>query len=130
MSTKMESFGETGSAKTSMSFLFGRTLKSLPVDLKEFVRLSKTNPDILFTEQTLDRLVQVVLVEQDTRISNKVVNVARDCCNFRNSLLLFLVLSVIQTASHRNPSEHSWHGPRAPVRPTCGPAKLQDMVRR
>jgi hypothetical protein len=55
-----------------MSMLFTRTLRTLPVDLSEFIKYSKTNPDILFTEQTLDRLVQIVFNEQDTRISTKV----------------------------------------------------------
>jgi hypothetical protein len=66
-----------------MAILFSRTLKTLPADLAEFVKYSKTNPDILFTEQTLDRLVQIVLNEQDTRISTK-VNRYTDCAWMRD----------------------------------------------
>ena len=67
-------YAETDSTKMSLSLTFTRCLKNLPVNLEDFVKLSKTNPDVLFNEQTLDRIVQIVLVEQDTRISNKVLN--------------------------------------------------------
>ena len=63
---------EPDSAKISMSLLFSRALKSLPVDVSIFVKMSIDQPDLLFTEQTLDRLVQILLTEQDTNLSNKV----------------------------------------------------------
>jgi hypothetical protein len=69
---KMDDPVESGSTKSSMTMLFSRTVRILPVDLAQFVKLSKLSPDLLFTEQTMDRLVQVILAEQDTRISNKV----------------------------------------------------------
>jgi hypothetical protein len=68
-----------------MAMLFSRTLKTLPADLAEFVKYSKTNPDILFTEQTLDRLVQIVLNEQDIRISTKVSQHRSPLGEFTNS---------------------------------------------
>jgi hypothetical protein len=79
---KMDDPVESGSTKSSMTMLFSRTVRNLPVDLTEFVKMSKLSPDVLFTEQTMDRLVQVILAEQDTRISNKVCfyRSLRWCC--------------------------------------------------
>jgi hypothetical protein len=71
-----------------MAMLFSRTVRNLPVDLTEFAKLSKLSPDLLFTEQTMDRLVQVILAEQDTRISNKVCfyRSLRWCCLYLRCL--------------------------------------------
>jgi hypothetical protein len=52
--------------------LFDNSLLSLPVNLFNLVDLSKSNPSTFIFENTLTRLIVVLLNEQDNRISNKV----------------------------------------------------------
>jgi hypothetical protein len=56
----------------SLSEMFNSALASLPVDISEFVELSTFNASLIFTENIVNRLIVVLLNEQDKRISNKV----------------------------------------------------------
>lgn len=58
--------------RESMAGLFNRLLRVLPVDVSAFVEIASYSPDIIFSENTAERLVVILLNEQDPRISDKV----------------------------------------------------------
>jgi hypothetical protein len=63
---------ETIEKISAMKELLDNSLLSLPVNLINLVGLSSTNPPSFIFENTLSRLIVVLLNEQDNRISDKV----------------------------------------------------------
>ena len=62
----------------SMTSLFNRKLKALPADLSDFVEISIYEPYLIFTENLVNRLIIVLLNENDIRISDKVCNLCTE----------------------------------------------------
>lgn len=66
--------------RESMAGLFNRLQRLLPVDVSAFVEIASYAPQLIFSESIAERLVVILLNEQDTRMSDK-VNLLNIACN-------------------------------------------------
>ena len=58
--------------RESLVAMFNRALKTLPADVYDFIEISQMDPALIFTENIVNRLIIMLLNEQDPRISDKV----------------------------------------------------------
>lgn len=58
--------------RESMAGLFNHLLRVLPVDVSAFVEIASYSPALIFSESIAERLIVILLNEQDTRMSDKV----------------------------------------------------------